>query len=187
MDTPNSGEKETVKKIVKKTKYIGTPPISEEKTSDSKSSEKSKDPKSERLKTVISNVKGQKRKLEDIEKGQERIEKKIKRIKKEINDWMQKTEKQKLIWNNRSFHTFTCATLKRTEPGDILEILEKMYGEDVLEKVVKELEKLHATKYDGQYDVRFLSNEENEKKHRKKSEKTSDIKSSKKKKLSLIL
>jgi len=143
--------------------------------------------KKDYVKDIINSVQEKQKNLEKLEASQENIDKKITILKKEINDWMKKSGREKISWNNRSINTFSCSKLKRTDPSDILEFVGKSYGNDSLEKVIAELDKLHTLKYEGQYDIRFLSDEKTEKKSRKKRKQSVIENPSKKKKLELIL
>lgn len=172
METPN-------KKVVKKqTRNEPSPEKSNNKASP--------DNRAERVKGIITVVQEQKKKIEDIEKNHDKIRNKVKNLKKDIYEWMKKSGNEKIVFNSHSFNPHHCVALKRTSPSDILDVVLERYGEDNLRKVIDELDRLHTVKYEGQYDVRFLS-EVGEKRSRAKNGKPKTERPEKKPKNILIL
>lgn len=135
------------------------------------------DPKAEKVKSIITTVKEKKKSLRNYEKDKEDLEEKIASLKREIAVWMKNIGKKTLRYGDHSFNSTTKIKVPRTESRDVLDVVEDLFGEEKLEKVVKQLDKLHSAKYDGQYQIRIVDSKKKQQeqiKVRKRARSTSD-------------
>lgn len=107
---------------------------------------------------MLSNVQTKRSELEVIQDEQDRIRKKIQQLKTEVAVWIKQSEKSAIKCNDHYFRTYKYVPLPRIEAKDVLQMVERFYGEDALMRVADELDRLHKAKYDGQFDIRFLTN-----------------------------
>lgn len=116
-----------------------------------------------KLKSMLENVNSTVQKKLEIEKRKREIEEEIEALKKDTGKWMENINQDNLTYNDMGVHCAKKTKYKRIEVNDISNIIEKLYGGEVLQKVLSELNYIHAQRTSNDKELKVVSTRCNKK------------------------
>jgi hypothetical protein len=121
---------------------------------------KAKDAKAEsdaKLKKVIDVTKLKKTEISEIENEQKKLQQDIDKLKQEINEYMAKTDLERIKWDGHGIKKKETVKIDRITVGDVLEVVGQKYGEPVMDQVIAEIARKHVEKNSDDYELKFIS------------------------------
>lgn len=110
----------------------------------------------DKLKEIVNKIDSNKKTYDDLAKKDQEKEKEMNDLKEQVTKWMNKANTKIISVDHKLVKTFQSSKIERTTISDLLQIIQKEYGDEVTHKIFEEMELIHAKKFDGEFEIRFL-------------------------------
>jgi hypothetical protein len=125
-------------------------------------------PERAKLRKMVELAKERKRKRQALEAQQREIRKRAEELKKEVSGWMQEEELDQVSCHGIGFNQKIKYRSEPTTISDVILIIRDMFGEDNMNKVIKEVDILHTKKNANNYEIKFSFVDDEAKKEKPK-------------------
>lgn len=125
------------------------------------------------LRGIIDTVKGKKEKRDKIEDDQRELHMRIEALKEEVHGWMTSTDTERVKWEGHGIKKKEKAKIQRITIGDVLDIVMNTYGEQAMDSVIQEVQRIHVASNANQYELKLISLNPSKKRGRIDSKNTS--------------
>lgn len=108
------------------------------------------------LKKMIKTTHNCREKAKQLEDEKKKVDLEIERLKEEVSGWMNGSSHNSIEWQERVICKTQKVKTKRIVVADLLETVERIYGEKKLDLVIAELDRIHTAHNTTDVEVRLV-------------------------------